>query len=180
MRGHDGVMAAESSCSLKLLCPNTCRTWSRVLLRSCSDLMMELTSSLCSLILISDSLCMLIMLIPTPWWWNRNSEISSWAQVAPEWIRIMWVFHLLFSLRFHWLWLFDLCLSKLRLTLSSGLPNPMHIPGGPPQFSSMEEMGVGSNRAKRYSSQRQRAVPEPAPPMHLGVMEGHYYEPSKT
>uniref|UniRef100_A0A4W6FFR3 Protein CASC3 n=1 Tax=Lates calcarifer TaxID=8187 RepID=A0A4W6FFR3_LATCA len=58
-----------------------------------------------------------------------------------------------------------------------GLPNPMHIPGGPPQFSSMEEMGVGSNRAKRYSSQRQRAVPEPAPPMHLGVMEGHYYEP---
>lgn len=63
--------------------------------------------------------------------------------------------------------------------LSIGLPNPMHIPGGPPQFSSMEEMGVSSNRAKRYSSQRQRAVPEPAPPMHLGVMEGHYYEPSK-
>lgn len=58
-----------------------------------------------------------------------------------------------------------------------GLPNPMHLPGGPSQFSSMEEMGVGSNRAKRYSSQRQRAVPEPAPPMHLGVMEGHYYEP---
>lgn len=63
--------------------------------------------------------------------------------------------------------------------LSSGVPNPMHIPGGPPQFSSMEEMGVSSNRAKRYSSQRQRAVPEPAPPMHLGVMEGHYYETSK-
>ncbi|XP_041859386.1 protein CASC3 isoform X2 [Melanotaenia boesemani] len=58
-----------------------------------------------------------------------------------------------------------------------GLPNPIHMPGGPPQFSSMEEMGVSSNRAKRYSSQRQRAVPEPAPPMHLGVMEGHYYEP---
>ncbi|XP_040918336.1 protein CASC3 [Toxotes jaculatrix] len=58
-----------------------------------------------------------------------------------------------------------------------GLPNTVHIPGGPPQFSSMEEMGVGSNRAKRYSSQRQRAVPETAPPMHLGVMEGHYYEP---
>ncbi|XP_072224197.1 protein CASC3 isoform X2 [Leuresthes tenuis] len=58
-----------------------------------------------------------------------------------------------------------------------GLPNPLHIPGGPPQFSSMEEMGVGSNRAKRYSSQRQRAVPEPTPPMHLGVMEGHFYEP---
>ncbi|XP_060946483.1 protein CASC3 [Limanda limanda] len=58
-----------------------------------------------------------------------------------------------------------------------GLPGPLHIPGGPPQFSSMEEMGVGTNRAKRYSSQRQRAVPEPAPPMHLGVMDGHYYEP---
>lgn len=51
--------------------------------------------------------------------------------------------------------------------------------GGPPPFSNMEEMGVGANRAKRYSSQRQRAVPEPAPPIHLGVMEGHYYEPSK-
>ncbi len=63
--------------------------------------------------------------------------------------------------------------------LPTGLPNPMHIPGGPPQFSGMDEIGVGSNRAKRYSSQRQRAVPEPAPPMHLGVMEGHYYEPSK-
>ncbi len=38
--------------------------------------------------------------------------------------------------------------------------------------------GVGSGRAKRYSSQRQRAVPEPAP-MHIGVMEGHFYEPSE-
>uniref|UniRef100_A0A674P2V4 Protein CASC3 n=1 Tax=Takifugu rubripes TaxID=31033 RepID=A0A674P2V4_TAKRU len=47
----------------------------------------------------------------------------------------------------------------------------------PPQFSNMEEMGVSSSRAKRYSSQRQRAVPEPTPPLHLGVMEGHYYEP---
>lgn len=56
----------------------------------------------------------------------------------------------------------------------------MHLPTAPPQFSSMEEMNVGSSRAKRYSSQRQRAVPEPAPPMHLGVMEGHYYEPSKN
>ncbi|XP_028454781.1 protein CASC3 isoform X2 [Perca flavescens] len=64
-------------------------------------------------------------------------------------------------------------------TEMKGLPNAMHIPGGPPPFSAMEEMGVGSNRAKRYSSQRQRAVPEPAPPpMHLGVMEGHYYEPT--
>ncbi|XP_060921615.1 protein CASC3 isoform X2 [Labrus mixtus] len=58
-----------------------------------------------------------------------------------------------------------------------GLPNTMHLPSGPPPFSSIEEIGVASNRAKRYSSQRQRAVPEPAPPMHLGVMEGHYYEP---
>uniref|UniRef100_A0A3Q3WUC4 Protein CASC3 n=1 Tax=Mola mola TaxID=94237 RepID=A0A3Q3WUC4_MOLML len=58
-----------------------------------------------------------------------------------------------------------------------GLHNTMHLPSGPPQFSNMEEMGVSSSRAKRYSSQRQRAVPEPAPPMHLGVMEGHYYEP---
>lgn len=56
----------------------------------------------------------------------------------------------------------------------------MHLPTAPPQFSTMEEMNVGSSRAKRYSSQRQRAVPEPAPPMHLGVMEGHYYEPSKN
>ena len=69
--------------------------------------------------------------------------------------------------------------SQLILCVSAGLPSPLHIPGGPPQFSSMEEMGVGSSRAKRYSSQRQRAVPEPAPPMHLGVMDGHYYEPSK-
>lgn len=31
---------------------------------------------------------------------------------------------------------------------------------------------------KRYSSQRQRApVPEPAPPMHISIMEGHYYDP---
>uniref|UniRef100_A0A3Q3BLX6 Protein CASC3 n=1 Tax=Kryptolebias marmoratus TaxID=37003 RepID=A0A3Q3BLX6_KRYMA len=58
-----------------------------------------------------------------------------------------------------------------------GLPNALHMAGGPPQFSNIEEMGVSSNRAKRYSSQRQRAVPEPAPPLHLGVMEGHYYEP---
>ncbi|XP_029944821.1 LOW QUALITY PROTEIN: protein CASC3 [Salarias fasciatus] len=58
-----------------------------------------------------------------------------------------------------------------------GLPNPLHLPGAPPQFSSMEEMNVASGRAKRYSSQRQRTVPEPAPPLHLGVMEGHYYEP---
>ncbi|XP_068193505.1 protein CASC3 [Antennarius striatus] len=60
-----------------------------------------------------------------------------------------------------------------------GLHSTMHMPppGAPPPFSNMEDMGVGSSRAKRYSSQRQRAVPEPAPPMHLGVMEGHYYDP---
>ncbi|CAL8272678.1 unnamed protein product [Lota lota] len=58
-----------------------------------------------------------------------------------------------------------------------GLPSPIQMPGGPPQFSGMEEMGVGASRAKRYSSQRQRPVPEPGPPLHLGVMEGHYYEP---
>ncbi|XP_028312100.1 protein CASC3 isoform X2 [Gouania willdenowi] len=49
----------------------------------------------------------------------------------------------------------------------------------PPQFPPMEEMvGGASTRAKRYSSQRQRAGPEQAPPtMTLGVMESHYYEP---
>lgn len=66
------------------------------------------------------------------------------------------------------------------VTSVSGLHGSMHLPTAPPQFSTMEEMNVGSSRAKRYSSQRQRAVPEPAPPMHLGVMEGHYYEPSKN
>lgn len=58
-----------------------------------------------------------------------------------------------------------------------GLHSSVHLPTAPPHYSAMEEMGVGSSRAKRYSSQRQRAVPEPAPPLHLGVMEGHYYEP---
>lgn len=37
---------------------------------------------------------------------------------------------------------------------------------------------VQGGRAKRYSSQRQRPpVPEPAPPMHISIMEGHYYDP---
>ncbi|RVE70034.1 hypothetical protein OJAV_G00084070 [Oryzias javanicus] len=58
-----------------------------------------------------------------------------------------------------------------------GLGNPVHLPNAPPQFSGIDDLAAGSNRAKRYSSQRQRAVPEPAPPMHLGVMEGHFYEP---
>ncbi|KAG7492418.1 hypothetical protein MATL_G00014220 [Megalops atlanticus] len=57
-----------------------------------------------------------------------------------------------------------------------GIPNSMHMAGGPPQYNRIEEMGVGGGRAKRYSSQRQRPVPEPAP-MHIGIMEGHYYEP---
>ncbi|XP_064180532.1 protein CASC3 isoform X1 [Anguilla rostrata] len=57
-----------------------------------------------------------------------------------------------------------------------GIHNSMHMAGGPPQYNRMEEMGVGGGRAKRYSSQRQRPVPEPAP-MHIGIMEGHYYEP---
>lgn len=62
---------------------------------------------------------------------------------------------------------------------TAGLHGGVHLPTAPPHYSAMEEMGVGSSRAKRYSSQRQRAVPEPAPPLHLGVMEGHYYEPSR-
>uniref|UniRef100_W5N7R0 Protein CASC3 n=1 Tax=Lepisosteus oculatus TaxID=7918 RepID=W5N7R0_LEPOC len=53
-----------------------------------------------------------------------------------------------------------------------GISNPLHMGGGPPQYNRMEELG----RAKRYSSQRQRPVPEPAP-MHIGIMEGHYYDP---
>ncbi|XP_076852990.1 LOW QUALITY PROTEIN: protein CASC3 [Brachyhypopomus gauderio] len=57
-----------------------------------------------------------------------------------------------------------------------GIPNSMHMGGGPPQYANMEDMGVAGGRAKRYSSQRQRPVPEPAP-MHIGVMEGHYYDP---
>ncbi|XP_074835161.1 protein CASC3 isoform X4 [Carettochelys insculpta] len=59
-----------------------------------------------------------------------------------------------------------------------GIPN-MHMGAGPqPQFNRMEEMGVQGGRAKRYSSQRQRPpVPEPAPPMHISIMEGHYYDP---
>lgn len=65
-----------------------------------------------------------------------------------------------------------------RLFIPPGISN-MHLSAAPPQFSNMEEMGVASGRAKRYSSQRQRAVPEPTPAMHLGVMEGHYYEPSE-
>lgn len=62
----------------------------------------------------------------------------------------------------------------------TGLHSGVHLPTAPPHFSGMEEMNVGTSRAKRYSSQRQRAVPEPAPPLHLGVMEGHYYEPSES
>ncbi|XP_069041777.1 protein CASC3 [Lepisosteus oculatus] len=57
-----------------------------------------------------------------------------------------------------------------------GISNPLHMGGGPPQYNRMEELGVSAGRAKRYSSQRQRPVPEPAP-MHIGIMEGHYYDP---
>ncbi|XP_061604774.1 protein CASC3 isoform X2 [Phyllopteryx taeniolatus] len=61
--------------------------------------------------------------------------------------------------------------SEIR-SLRGGLP----IPSGRPPFSGLDEMSGGSNRAKRYSSQRQRGVAEAAP-LHIGVMEGHYYEP---
>ncbi|XP_039215175.1 protein CASC3 isoform X2 [Crotalus tigris] len=58
-----------------------------------------------------------------------------------------------------------------------GLPNQMHIgTAPPPQFNRIEDMGVQGGRAKRYSSQRQRPVPEPAPPVHISIMEGHYYD----
>ncbi|NWI21684.1 CASC3 protein, partial [Crypturellus soui] len=59
-----------------------------------------------------------------------------------------------------------------------GIPNHVHVGSGPPQFNRMEEMAVPGGRVKRYSSQRQRPpVPEPAPPMHISIMEGHYYDP---
>ncbi|XP_038610459.1 LOW QUALITY PROTEIN: protein CASC3 [Tachyglossus aculeatus] len=59
-----------------------------------------------------------------------------------------------------------------------GAGNPQPPPPPPPQFNRMEEMGVQGSRAKRYSSQRQRPVPEPpAPPVHISIMEGHYYDP---
>ncbi|XP_018421933.1 PREDICTED: protein CASC3 [Nanorana parkeri] len=57
-----------------------------------------------------------------------------------------------------------------------GIPNHIHMPGGPPQYGRMEGMAVQSGRVKRYSSQRQRPVPDPAP-MHISLMEGHYYDP---
>uniref|UniRef100_A0A2K5EMJ0 Protein CASC3 n=1 Tax=Aotus nancymaae TaxID=37293 RepID=A0A2K5EMJ0_AOTNA len=60
-----------------------------------------------------------------------------------------------------------------------GMANHIHMGAGPPpQFNRMEEMGVQGGRAKRYSSQRQRPVPEPpAPPVHISIVEGHYYDP---
>ncbi|XP_044153159.1 protein CASC3 isoform X2 [Bufo gargarizans] len=54
-----------------------------------------------------------------------------------------------------------------------GIPNHIHMAGGPPQYNRLEGM---SGRVKRYSSQRQRQVPDPAP-MHISLMEGHYYDP---
>ncbi|XP_077315958.1 protein CASC3 isoform X2 [Lithobates pipiens] len=62
--------------------------------------------------------------------------------------------------------------------VSTRIPNHIHMPGAPPQYGRMEGMGVQSGRVKRYSSQRQRPVPDPAPaPMHISLMEGHYYDP---
>ncbi|KAJ7313570.1 hypothetical protein JRQ81_005066 [Phrynocephalus forsythii] len=59
----------------------------------------------------------------------------------------------------------------------AGIPNQMHIGAAPPpQFNRIDEMGVQGGRAKRYSSQRQRPVPEPAPPVHISIMDGHYYD----
>ncbi|XP_020368499.1 protein CASC3 isoform X2 [Rhincodon typus] len=87
-----------------------------------------------------------------------------------------------------------------------GIPNSLHIGTAPTQYNRVEEMGSQGRRAKRYSSQRQRPLPEapppppppppppqqpapaPAPalgpgpaagpaPMHIGLMEGHYYDP---
>uniref|UniRef100_A0A8C5QI83 Protein CASC3 n=1 Tax=Leptobrachium leishanense TaxID=445787 RepID=A0A8C5QI83_9ANUR len=59
---------------------------------------------------------------------------------------------------------------------TQGIPNHIHMAGGPPQYNRIEGMAVQSGRVKRYSSQRQRSVPDPAP-IHLGLMEGHYYDP---
>lgn len=51
-----------------------------------------------------------------------------------------------------------------------GMPNHIHMGAGPPpQFNRMEEMGVQGGRAKRYSSQRQRPVPEPPPLQCISV-----------
>ncbi|XP_057673779.1 protein CASC3 [Corythoichthys intestinalis] len=59
-----------------------------------------------------------------------------------------------------------------------GLSGGLHVASAPPpSFSGLDEMSSGANRAKRYSSQRQRGVAEAAPPLHVGVMEGHFYEP---
>ncbi|XP_033911225.3 protein CASC3-like isoform X2 [Acipenser ruthenus] len=57
-----------------------------------------------------------------------------------------------------------------------GIPSQMPLGAAPHQYSRIDDMGVGVGRAKRYSSQRQRPVPEPAA-MHIGIMEGHYYDP---
>lgn len=55
-----------------------------------------------------------------------------------------------------------------------GAPAPRTDP--PDAFGLFQ--AVQGGRVKRYSSQRQRPpVPEPAPPMHISIMEGHYYDP---
>ncbi|XP_041087443.1 protein CASC3-like [Polyodon spathula] len=54
-----------------------------------------------------------------------------------------------------------------------GISSQMPL-GASHQYGRINDMGVG--RAKRYSSQRQRPVPDPTA-MHIGIMEGHYYDP---
>lgn len=50
------------------------------------------------------------------------------------------------------------------------------VPHSPPTLGLLQ--AVPGGRVKRYSSQRQRPpVPEPAPPMHISIVEGHYYDP---
>ncbi|XP_078737781.1 protein CASC3 isoform X3 [Lampetra fluviatilis] len=58
-----------------------------------------------------------------------------------------------------------------------------HLPVNsvPPPFNRIEDLGGQAGRAKRYSSQRSRPVPEPhpTPPMHIPLIEGSYYDPSE-
>ncbi|CAN0383007.1 unnamed protein product [Lampetra planeri] len=57
-----------------------------------------------------------------------------------------------------------------------------HLPVNsvPPPFNRIEDLGGQAGRAKRYSSQRSRPVPEPhpTPPMHIPLIEGSYYDPN--
>ncbi|KAG8139981.1 hypothetical protein E2320_002713 [Naja naja] len=59
----------------------------------------------------------------------------------------------------------------------TGLPNQMHIGAAPPpQFNRIENTRIQFGSVDHYSSQRQRLVPEPATPVHIRIMEGHYYD----